>query len=555
MRSITKLLLIAAFCGVGYLAHKTYLDRSREAESLKFSLESLKKEIEHLQQIQKPAALPCVSGQPVKTWGSLQSELKDAVVQVFSEVAEFNWLEPYKSPGQYNSSGSGFFITEQGDMITNAHVVDQAKAVSIQIPSFGKRRFEVDLKGVSAERDLALICLKPKDLEEVKMILDKIPALSIGNSDAVHRADEIMALGYPLGQQSLKSTNGIVSGREQIGGQHMIQISAPINPGSSGGPSINCQGEYIGVNSAGVPGAQNVGYIIPSNEVQLFLHHIKQMPDANKVKFLRKPYLGILFNFASESLTSFLGNPQPGGLYVAGVQRNSPLEKAGVQPGDMIYEIDGYRLDLFGEMNVPWSEDKIAVTDYISRLMLGDKVNLRTYRKGTERHVALNFSESELGPIRRMYPGYEKIDYEVIGGLVVMPLALNHLPILVQVAPELTRYLEIQNQMDGALIVTHVFPTSPAARSRTLGTGAILSEVNGKPVKTLEEFRNAIKDSVKSNFLTIKTQQNIFAVLPFNQILDEEKRLSEHFYYPLSALISELLVERQRLSDEAKKKA
>src|SRR5205807_3208889 len=113
----------------------------------------------------------------------------------------------------------------------------------------------------------------------------------------------VLALGYPLGQQSLKSTNGIVSGREY----NMIQISNAINPGSSGGPLLNTRGEVIGINTAGIVDAQNIGYAIAVNDFNIVL------PDMKKTRIVRKPFLGVLFNNASAALTEFLGNPVPGG--------------------------------------------------------------------------------------------------------------------------------------------------------------------------------------------------------------------------------------------------
>lgn len=479
-----------------------------------------------------------------KNWTLVQNNLKDSVIQIFSDIVAFNWLEPYKSPEQFKATGTGFFIDDQGSIITNAHVVDQAKLITIQIPSFGKRRFDVDIIGVAVDRDLALLKLKESDVKEIKDTLKKLSYLKLGDSDQVHRSDEIMALGYPLGQQSLKSTTGIVSGREHLAGQHMIQTSAPINPGNSGGPSINFAGEVVGVNTANVPSAQNVGYFIPSNEVKLFLHHLKNYSAENKsekIKFLRKPYLGILFNAASESMTSFLGNPLPGGLYVAGVQRGSPLKKAGVEIGDMIYEIDGHKLDVFGELNVPWSEDKISIIDYVARLKIGDKVNLLSYRKGKPRGITLTFKETELAPIRLMNPGYEKIDYEILGGMVIMPLALNHLPLLGSESPELIQYLDMQSQLDGAIVITHVLSDSQADRARTIRQGVIIKEANGVVVKTLDEFRDAVKKSLDTKFLTIKTNQNIFIALPFDKILAEEYGLSRTYFYPITPFISDLM--------------
>ena len=280
-------------------------------------------------------------------WRPIQERVVDTVVQIFSQVAEVDLLQPYKTPTQGTASGSGFFINGDGDLITNAHVLDQASAVWIQIPSLGKRILDVEVVGVSPERDIALLRLTPESKEIIVKELEKIPFLAFGDSDVVRRSDEVMALGYPLGQQSLKSTTGVVSGHEN----RWMQTSAPLNPGNSGGPLLNSQGFVVGVNSAGIREAQNVGYAIPGNEVQTIL------PDLYKVKLLREPFLGIVFNNATDALTNYLGNPAPGGAYVVEVVKGSTLDKAGIQRGDMIYKINNHNLDIFGEMRVPWSED------------------------------------------------------------------------------------------------------------------------------------------------------------------------------------------------------
>src|SRR5205085_8958749 len=108
------------------------------------------------------------------------------------------------------------------------------------------------------------------------------------------------------GQTALKSTTGVVSGRER----NFIQISAPINPGSSGGPLLNAQGQVIGINSAGIVEAQNVGYAIPINDLILIL------PELKVTSLLRRPFLGLFFNNGSKELVQYLGNPQPGGCYI-----------------------------------------------------------------------------------------------------------------------------------------------------------------------------------------------------------------------------------------------
>ncbi len=553
-RSMSLLICLLLSGGIGLGVYQWYSHQSdRRLDYIESMLESFQKK--QTEKVRPDEIL--FADRPSGTgmhWGELQSQLRDTVAQVFSEVAEFNWLEPYKSPSQYQTSGSGFFIDNKGHLITNAHVINQARAIYIQLPSFGKRRFNMTLLGINPERDLALLCLKPKDAEEIKLVLGQIPFLKMGDSDQIRRADEVMALGYPLGyQQSIKSTNGMVSGREHISGQHFIQISAPINPGSSGGPLVNAKGECIGVNSAGVPSAQNVGFIIPSNDVNLFLKHLDQMPVTDDIKLVRKPFIGIQANVGSESMTDFLGNPQPGGLYVARVTAQSPLEKSGIQAGDMLYEIDGYRLDCFGEMSVPWSEDKVSFLDYLSRLTLGDTVRLRAYRQGKEFKTALKFEGTSLAPVRRKSPLYEKIDYEVIGGMVLMELAIDHLPLLVQMSPELTRYAELQNQLEGSMVLTHILPASTAARARTLAPGSIITEVNGEEVKNLEDVRKALKKSLKNDFLTLKTHQNMFIVLPFNEIVAEEEQLARMFYYDVTPSMRELL--KAKIGHEKQKAA
>jgi serine protease Do len=476
-------------------------------------------------------------------WSVLQQQLKDTVVQVFAQIAEFNWVEPYKTPNQAEATGTAFFINNQGDLITNAHVVEQARAIFIQVPSVGKRRFEVSIVGVSPERDLALLRVDEQDFAALQKELrtQDVPYLQLGDSDLIHRADKLMALGYPLGQQGLKSTTGVVSGREHLSGQHFIQISAPINKGNSGGPSLNSVGEVIGVNSAIIQNAQNVGYIIPINEVKLFLDQLATMSDVKAPKLLRKPFLGVLFNNASDSLTAFLKNPPPGGLYVVEVYKRSPLYKAGVQAGDMIYSINNYPIDIYGEMNVPWSkEDKVSIIDYVSRLAIGQEVTIEYYRKGVRKRAKFKFDHSELPPIRRMFPGYEKIDYEVIGGLVIMPLTINHIMLLAQYAPDLVQYADVKKHMDPVLLITHVLLNSPASRSRCVGAGMIIAQINGENVKTLDDVRRMLPKSIDSGYLTLKTTENVFVALPLDTIMENEPRLASSYFYPLSQGYKEL---------------
>ncbi|HBL98778.1 TPA: hypothetical protein DDZ86_04000 [Candidatus Dependentiae bacterium] len=551
MRNVRFVVVVLMVLGAGYGAMRWYRETQKGTvlvEKMKSDLETLRK---HIATPEAPGANgktgpECVCAAPANPWEWVHSIVRNMVAQVFVFRTEFNWTEPYKTPVQNVATGSAFFIDKTGLLMTNAHVVDQAQHMYIQISFFGKRRFDVTIVGVCPDRDLALIKISPEDLKVIIDGLGALPVLEFGDSDKIKRADEILTLGYPLGQQSLKSTMGIVSGRQHMSGSFMIQIDAPINPGNSGGPSLDRSGKVIGINTSAIfgDGTQNVGYIVPSNEVKLFLKQLNAAPELHGIKFLRKPFLGFLFNDASEEMTRYLGNPVPGGMYVLGNMPKSPIEKAGFKPGDMIYEIDGHRVDYFGEVQVEWSEDRVSVVDYASRLMPGDLVHMIMYRKGTRHEMVAKTSFSDELPVRVRYADYEDIDYEVIGGMVVMELALNHIPILSKVNPRLERYLDLESQFAPRLIITHVLPNSEAIKARTVHAGSIIDEVNGTPVKTLDEFRKAVRAGRSSGYLTMKLDGDIlsgvFAVLSLKKIIDDEPRLAATYFYTITSFMERL---------------
>jgi S1-C subfamily serine protease len=225
------------------------------------------------------------------------------------------------------------------------------------------------------------------------------------------------------------------------------------------------------------------------------------------------------------------------------------LDQVGVKRGDMIYEIDGYRIDIYGEMRVPWFEDKVSIIDYVSRLSIGQDIQLVAYREGKRKEFTLKFNQSTPPSIRRFYPGYEEIDYFVFGGMVLMDLTLNHIQIMGGKVTGLTRYAELQNQSSQAVVITHVFPTSQLARSRTLTPGTTIAEINGIPVKNLTEVRQAVKKGAQGKYLTIKgidnlarASDNILVVLPLDKIYQEESQLAADYHYIPSDMVKDLLL-------------
>jgi len=534
--AILSVSLISLCCIFGYFVHQT----SQQFGNIQEAIVELQEQSSSLNYMQSMQMMPqkdtnmstdlCSTALSSQLWSKLQKGLQDTVVQLLVTNMEKHVLQPYKVPKQGGCTGSGFIISDDGEIITNAHVVNGATTIMLQMPSFGKHQFEVDLVGIMPEKDFALLKFRPDDVVLIVSTLGKMPMLPLGDSDLVTRSQEILALGYPLGQQSLKSTTGVISGREA--GE--IQMSAPINPGSSGGPSLNCFGEVIGINSSGIVQAQNVGYIIPINDLKIFLSHLRAGG------LVRKPYLGVYQAMATEDLVKALGNPLPGGTYVVEVLSDSPL-LGKLLPGDMIYDINGVPLDLYGEMTVPWSEDKISSANYISRLEVGQKVAMTVYRKGKKMKFECTFERTKFAPIRHVFAEYEDLPYEVFGGFVVMPLMVNHLPHLVPVAPGLAKFAEEKKQSDPLLVITHVMPDSPAYKARLRLVGSIIKTINGKPVNTLADLHKALIDS--GDMITMETTDNILAALTKDTICKAEPMLARANGYQITPMMQELIAQ------------
>jgi len=491
------------------------------------------------------------------TWSEIQKKSKDAVIQIFSYMDEFNWTEPYKTPNQYPARGTGFFINEQGYLLTNFHVVHQARVVYVQVPSLGKERFEAEIVGFSADKDVAVLKLKESDLQkllgDLKDVLgySSIPFLTLGESDDLVGAQEIMILGYPLGQENLKSSIGNIAGPQDLGGRTLIQTTAPVNPGNSGGPFVNKDGQVVGIEVSGIPGAQNVGYFIPISEVKhLILGLVEGLYDS---PILRSPFWGGELRFTTVDTLEFLGNPTDGGVYVAQVIKGSLFEKSGIKKGDVIYSANEVKVDKFGYVNVDWCEDKVRIYDMLDRFRVGDQVNLVVYRKGEKLNISFNVEIEDVLPVRQIYPGFEEIDYEVIGGMVVMELRHNHLEIVkailkenvrkfdALILPAALKYGKDKNRHKSRLGITHLHSGSQVGNTRCFAQGDILKKINEQAVETLDDFRDAVKKSKKTGYLTVETEDGSYAAIPVEKILEEEDMLSNYYFFPKSEVLKEIV--------------
>ncbi|MBA3751864.1 trypsin-like peptidase domain-containing protein [Candidatus Dependentiae bacterium] len=481
-------------------------------------------------------------------WFQAERNAENAVVQIVAHHAHFNWLEPYKAPKQKEGCGTGFLIDALGHLLTNFHVVEGAKSLKVFMPALGQKSVDARIVGVCPQADVALLKISDDGLAAIKSLLKRVPFLKFGDADSLYPTEPVLALGYPLGKNVLKSTVGVVAGlRELMCDKFVMHITAPINPGNSGGPLLNLAGHVVGINSAGIPGAQSIGYSIPINDVAILMKDLKSM------KLVRKPYLGICCNETTEEHARALGNPLPAGAYINAVENGSLAQKAGIEPGDMLYSINGYPVDSYGDVTVKWPGSfKVSFREYLVRLPSKAKLRLQIYRKGKEKIVATSNEVTQPQPNRYVHADYEptEVDYEVMGGACFMQLRQNHLDFFERV-PHLQKYRQSSDQSKQALLITKLLPGSIFHRSGCLHEGVLLSEINGKKVETLSQLREALKESSSTGVISLTTKDKIATVVSLDELVKDEKRITKDFMFSTTPGMKSLITSRKKVLDRS----
>jgi serine protease DegS len=258
------------------------------------------------------------------------------------------------------SLGSGVIVSPQGYILTNHHVIEAADEIQIALPD--GRGADAVVVGIDPETDLAVLRVELAD----------VPVITIGESEHLRVGDVVLAIGNPFGVGQTV-TMGIVSatGRKQLGintFENFIQTDAAINPGNSGGALINPYGELIGINTAifsRTGGSQGIGFAIP---VSIARDVMQQIVEHGRVI---RGWLGIEAQEVTEELAESFGLREVKGVLVAGVLRNSPAERAGLRPGDIITSIQGAGVN-----------DTIGVLNAIAQHRPGTRIEVEGLRNG-----------------------------------------------------------------------------------------------------------------------------------------------------------------------------
>ena len=266
--------------------------------------------------------------------------------------------------------GSGFILTADGYVMTNAHVVEDASEVMVTLPD--KREFKAKIIGADKRSDVAV----------VKIEATGLPAVKVGDISKLRVGEWVMAIGSPFGLENTV-TAGIVSAKQRDTGEYLpfIQTDVAINPGNSGGPLINMRGEVVGINSqiySRSGGFMGISFSIPIDEA---IRVSDQLRTSGRVSRGR---IGVQIDQVTKDVAEAIGLAKAQGALVRGVEAGSPGEKAGVEPGDVITKFDGKAI-----------EKPSDLPRLVGNTKPGTKSTLTVFRRGNSRDLSVTIAEIE----------------------------------------------------------------------------------------------------------------------------------------------------------------
>ncbi|MHC4682195.1 MAG: DegQ family serine endoprotease, partial [Planctomycetota bacterium] len=376
--------------------------------------------------------------------------------------------------------GSGFIISPDGYILTNNHMVGDAEKVEIELAD--DRKFTAKIIGTDPVSDVAVVKIDAEDL----------PYLELGDSDALEVGEWVLAIGNPL-SFSHTVTAGIVSAKGRSVGladiENFIQTDAAINRGNSGGPLIDLDGKVVGINTAivGATGNIGIGFAIPINMVK---HAYKQLREGKSVE---RGFIGVQLEQLTPGVAASLGLPEETkGVTVSKVVEDSPAEKAGLKPYDVIVEFEGVPVEKSNEF-----------VNRVSMLEPGTRIELVALRDGKRKKFSIKLGTR---PAIEELSGDRPTDvFEELG------FSVDNL------TRDLAERLGYESQ--SGVLVTEVDPRSQAAEVG-LAPGVLIKEVNRRKVSNVREFRQAIdkaKEKGSALLLAQRERSTFLALLRFSE--------------------------------------
>jgi serine protease Do len=370
-----------------------------------------------------------------------------------------------------HGAGSGFIVSADGYILTNTHVVADADEVTVRLTD--RREFPAKVIGADERTDVAVI----------KINATNLPIVKLGDPSKLKPGQWVLAIGSPFGFES-SATAGIISATSRsIPGENavpFIQTDVAVNPGNSGGPLFNMQGEVIGINSqifSRTGGFMGVSFAIP---IDVARNVEEQLIKTGRVVRGR---IGVTIQDVNAQLAESFGLDRPRGALVSSVDKDGPAAKAGVAPGDVILSVGGHPIERYGELS-----------GAIAAMKPGADATLELWRGGKAQNVSVRIEELKEQPpavAERGGSGTPKeksLDRAPTLGLTVRPLEPQE---------------KARAATSGSLVVEQV---AGPAEDAQVEPGDIVLGINGKRVNTVKELQDAAKNSGKTVALLIQRQ-------------------------------------------------
>ncbi len=360
--------------------------------------------------------------------------------------------------------GSGFALTADGFIMTNAHVVDGADEVIVTLPD--KREFKARIVGADKRTDVAVVKIEASGLNAVK----------IGDVNRLRVGEWVMAIGSPFGLENTV-TAGIVSAKQRDTGDYLpfIQTDVAINPGNSGGPLINMRGEVVGINSqiySRSGGFQGISFAIPIDEA---VRVSDQLRSSGRVTRGR---IGVGIDQVSKEVAESIGLGKPEGALVRSVEPDSPAAKAGIEPGDIIVRFDGKAI-----------EKSVDLPRLVGNTKPGARSTVTVFRRGSTKDLTLTVGEVEA---ERVAQRTEPKDSKPPATSLVKSLGLS--------LSELTNDLKAELKLSGGV---RIDGAEGAAARAGLREGDVILAVANTEVKGLKDFEAVVAKADKARPINV----------------------------------------------------
>ncbi len=441
-----------------------------------------------LVEVLKPSVVNISTTSVVKQRGFFQQSpnspyggQKDPFEDFFKKF--FGGNNPQQKEFKRQGLGSGFIISEDGYVVTNNHVIERAEDIKVVLED--GTEFKAEVIGKDSKTDLAVLKIEA-DHDFV--------AVELGNSEQLRIGDWVMAIGNPFGL-GYTVTSGIISAKGRSLGlgayDDFIQTDAPLNPGNSGGPLFNLNGEVIGVNTAIAARGQGIGFAIPIN---LASNVINQLKDSGKVV---RGWLGVIIQEITPELAEGIGLDGTQGALIADVSPDSPADKAGLQSGDVVIKFNNQPIEEFADL-----------TRFVGATKPDSDVNLTIIRDGKEK--VINVQLGELKDAKKAAAEPEESTDNKIG--------LN----VKEITPELAKKYSLERE-SGVIL----FNVERGTKAYNAGfrTGDIITNIDKTKINSLTDYNNAIEKVVEGKlalFLVKRGQNSLYIGYRFDDD-DEEK--------------------------------